>query len=160
MKYLYVAIADYSWEIAHRKTKNLRSLLRTYSNLELTDIQLGGVLAGTLAFLIQISSKRLSSSKTEEKVLIEEALTGLKRVSQEDALANVTLEVAGSLINQFEDLLTKNPDINLANLFVNSITTCGIESSLAEDYLKDLIEAAEGLYDIIEKMKPQLEKDE
>lgn len=157
MKYLYVLVTDYVFELAREKTDNFSNTLRTYSNKDLSSMEKISLYGATTAFLVQTTCKRLTKNEKDEEKLIKETLFGLKESIESNGGQKEVIDGVETIINECKQKLAKQKENNIPLFYISSLVlTLGINTSMAENYIKELISAVENLYDSVEKIRHEL----
>jgi|SRR3989344_1109544 len=156
MKYLYALVADYVFELAREKTDDLSNVLKTHSNKDLSDKEKIMLWVATTAFLVQTSCKRLTTNKKDEEQLIKETLAGLKESIESNGGKIETINMVEDIVSEVKLKLAKQKENNLPIVYASSLVIMGIDMSMAENYIKELITSVENLYDSVEKVRHEL----
>lgn len=157
MKYLYALVTDYVFELAREKTENLSNILKTYSNKDLSTMEKISLYGATTAFLVQTTCKRLTANEKDEEKLIKETLSGLKESIESNGGKKEVIDGVEDIINECKQKLVKQKENNLPLFYINSLVlTLDINTSMAENYIKELISTTENLYDSVEKVRHEL----
>ncbi|PIR80053.1 MAG: hypothetical protein COU25_02135 [Candidatus Levybacteria bacterium CG10_big_fil_rev_8_21_14_0_10_35_13] len=156
MKHLDALLADFIFELAREKTDDLTNVLKTYSNKNLSDKEKIMLWVATTAFLVQTSCKRLTTNEKDEEQLIKETLAGLRESIESNGGKIETIDMVEDIISEVKLKLAKQKENNLPIVYASTLVIMGIDASMADNYIKELITSVEYLYESVEKIRHEL----
>lgn len=156
MRNLDALLTDFIFELAREKSDDLSNILKTYSNKNLSDKEKIMLWAATTAFLVQTSCKRLTTNEKDEEQLIKETLVGLKESIENNGGKKEVIDMVKDIISEVKQKLVKQKENNSQIIYVSTLVIMGIDTSMAENYIKELITSVEYLYESVEKIRHEL----
>lgn len=156
MKNLDALLTDFIFELSREKTDSFSSVLRTYSNKDLSFKEKAMLFGATTAFLVQATCKRLTRNEKEEEKLIKETLSGLKVSIQSNGGKKEVIDMVQDIINECKQKLATQKENTIQISYVSTLVLIGIEVSMAENYIQELIISVENLYESVDKIRNEL----